>query len=190
MNSFLLSISYCSITWMPQYITLNKFLKWHQAIALNNFDQVLWGHMASPDHKESPKDHWKTRVCYELFITGGSGKSDKDNLCQKWPQSWNMTIIRSLLTHWGRVMHICVGKLTIIESDDGLSPGWHQAIIRNIVNWTLSNKIHWNLNRNSFIFIHENASENIVREMAAILSRGIRVNLLLSFTPAAVLSPQ
>ena len=35
----------------------------------------------------------------------------------------------ALLTHWGRVMHICVGKLTIIGSDNGLSPGRHQAII-------------------------------------------------------------
>ena len=25
--------------------------------------------------------------------------------------------------------HICVGKLTIIGSDNGLSSGWHQAII-------------------------------------------------------------
>ena len=33
------------------------------------------------------------------------------------------------LTHWGRVTHICVGKLTIIGSDDGLSPGRRQAII-------------------------------------------------------------
>ena len=33
------------------------------------------------------------------------------------------------LTHWGRVMHICVSKLTIIGSDNGLSPGRHQAII-------------------------------------------------------------
>ena len=34
------------------------------------------------------------------------------------------------LTHWGRVMHICVIKLTIIGSDNGLSPGQRQAIIR------------------------------------------------------------
>ena len=27
------------------------------------------------------------------------------------------------LTHWGRVTHICVGNLTIIVSDNGLSPG-------------------------------------------------------------------
>ena len=33
------------------------------------------------------------------------------------------------LTHWGWVAHICVGKLTIISSDNGLSPGRHQAII-------------------------------------------------------------
>ena len=33
------------------------------------------------------------------------------------------------LTHWGRVTHICVVKLTIIGSDNGLSPGRCQAII-------------------------------------------------------------
>ena len=33
-------------------------------------------------------------------------------------------------THWGRVMHICVGKLAIIGSGNGLSPDRHQAIIR------------------------------------------------------------
>ena len=33
------------------------------------------------------------------------------------------------LTHWGRVTHICVSKLTILGSDNGLSPGRHQAII-------------------------------------------------------------
>ena len=34
-----------------------------------------------------------------------------------------------ILTHWGRVTHICVGNLTIIGSDNGLSPGRRQAII-------------------------------------------------------------
>ena len=33
------------------------------------------------------------------------------------------------LTHWGWVTHICVGNLTIIGSDNGLSPERHQAII-------------------------------------------------------------
>ena len=46
---------------------------------------------------------------------------------------WNtflMIAINQNLTHWGQVTHICVGKLTIIGSDNGLSPGRHQAIIR------------------------------------------------------------
>ena len=33
------------------------------------------------------------------------------------------------LTHWGRLTHICVSDLTIIGSDNGLSPGRRQAII-------------------------------------------------------------
>ena len=35
----------------------------------------------------------------------------------------------SSLTHWGRVMHISVSELTVIGSDNGLSPGRRQAII-------------------------------------------------------------
>ena len=33
------------------------------------------------------------------------------------------------LTHWGRVTHLCVSKLTIIVPDNGLSPDRRQAII-------------------------------------------------------------
>ena len=33
------------------------------------------------------------------------------------------------LTHWGRVRHICISKLAIIGSENGLSPGRRQAII-------------------------------------------------------------
>ena len=33
------------------------------------------------------------------------------------------------LTHWGRATHICISKLTIIGSDNGLSADRHQAII-------------------------------------------------------------
>ena len=32
-------------------------------------------------------------------------------------------------THWGRASHICVRKITIVGSDDDLSPGRRQAII-------------------------------------------------------------
>ena len=37
--------------------------------------------------------------------------------------------IKPALTHWGRATHICIVKLTIIGSDNGLSPWRHQAII-------------------------------------------------------------
>ena len=40
-----------------------------------------------------------------------------------------MPNFKGYLTHWGRVTHICVVKLTIIGSDNGLSPGRRQAII-------------------------------------------------------------
>ena len=51
------------------------------------------------------------------------------------------------LSHWGRVTHICVGKLTIIGSDNGLSPGRRQAII-----WTNDGiLLIWPLGTNSEI---------------------------------------
>ena len=71
--------------------------------------------------------------------------------------------------------HICVGRLTIIGSYNGLSPGRRQAII-----WTnaellfigpLGTKFSEILIENSYIFIQENTFENVVCEMAAILSR-------------------
>ena len=43
-------------------------------------------------------------------------------------QSYNISS-RVNLIHWDRVTHICVGKLAIIGSDNGLSPERHQAII-------------------------------------------------------------
>ena len=46
----------------------------------------------------------------------------------------------------------------------------------NFVHWTLKNKLQWNLNRNSNIFIEENTRENVICEMSAILSRSQCVN--------------
>ena len=34
------------------------------------------------------------------------------------------------LTHWGQMTHICFGKLNIIGSDNGLSPGQRHAIMQ------------------------------------------------------------
>ena len=49
----------------------------------------------------------------------------------------------------------------------------------NIVNSNLRNKLQWNNKQNSFIFIQENAFENVVCEMTAILSRPLCVKISL-----------
>ena len=41
----------------------------------------------------------------------------------------------------------------------------------NIVDWTVGDKFQWNFKQNSNILIHENSFENVICEMAAILSR-------------------
>ena len=93
----------------------------------------------------------------------------------RWSLAWCCQAKSHYLTHWGRMTHICVTNLTIIGSNNGLSPGRHQAII-----WTddgilligpLGTNFREKFNRNSNIFIHENAIESVVCEMAAILSR-------------------
>ena len=49
--------------------------------------------------------------------------------CQSLSENMKGHRSTAFLTHWGRVTHICVSTLTIIGSDNGLSPGRRQAII-------------------------------------------------------------
>ena len=51
---------------------------------------------------------------------------------------------RHALTQWGRVTHICVSKLTIIGSVNGLSPDRRQAIIWTNVGILLSGPLGTN----------------------------------------------
>ena len=41
----------------------------------------------------------------------------------------NHSLTPIMLTHWGRVTHICINKLATIGADNGLLPGQCQAII-------------------------------------------------------------
>ena len=41
----------------------------------------------------------------------------------------SVVVVLGNLTHWGRVTHMCVSRLNIFGSDNGLSPGRRQAII-------------------------------------------------------------
>ena len=52
-------------------------------------------------------------------------------------------ISHKALTHWGRVVHICISKLIIIGSNNGLSTGRRQAII-----WTNAEMLIWTLGTN------------------------------------------
>ena len=61
------------------------------------------------------------------------------------------------------VTHICVNKLTIIDSDNDLSPCRRQAII-----WTKAGILLIGHYQDWYIFIHENAFKNVVWNMTAI----------------------
>ena len=80
-----------------------------------------------------------------------------------------------ILTHWGRVTHICVDNLTIIGSENGLSPGRRQAIIWTNDRILLIGPLGTNFNE-ILIEIHtfslkKKAFKKFVWKMAAILSR-------------------
>ena len=75
------------------------------------------------------------------------------------------------LTHWGRVTHICVSKLTSVGSDNGLLPGRHQAIIWTNAGTLLIGLLGSNFSENPYIFIQENAFENGIWKMTSILTR-------------------
>ena len=91
-------------------------------------------------------------------------------------QCWLWSMVspgHNKLTHWGQVTDICISKLTIIGSDNGLSTGQHQAIIWTNTGTLLTGPLGTNFSeiliKNSNIYIQENASENVWK-MAAILS--------------------
>ena len=60
----------------------------------------------------------------------------------------------------------------------------------NIFNWTLRNKLQWNLNRNSYILVQENAFENVACQMATILSRPQCVNPIYTIAFVRTLKPR
>ena len=75
--------------------------------------------------------------------------------------------------------HICVGNLSIIASDNGLSPGLRQAI-----NWTNAGPLKTNLSEIFIeIFIQVNAIEAVVCKISAILFRPQFVKKVRLFFP-------
>ena len=92
---------------------------------------------------------------------------------------------------WGRVTHICVGKLTIIGSDNGLSPGRRQAIIWTNDGILLIGALETNF---SEILIEiqtfscwKKLFESVVCEMAAILSHELKTQQWINSLPCIFL---
>ena len=84
------------------------------------------------------------------------------------------TFLTWILTHWGRVKHICISNLgyhwfrlwlvACSAPSHYLNRCWH------IVDWTFGSKFQWNFYQHLNIFIQENAFEDVVCEITDIFS--------------------
>ena len=86
--------------------------------------------------------------------------------CQLHLQEEQTTPTTKLLTHWGRVTHICVGNLTISGSDNGLSPGRRQSITWTNVGILLTGPLGTNFSQ-MLIEIHTFSVKKIHLKMSS-----------------------
>ena len=158
-------------TWL---ITLGAF------VMFTNWPMELWwlGHR---DQSVYVPSQWETTLYFNV-VSHWLGAYTKWSLGPSATSNGDISIIlhnihnvNHLLTHWGGVTHICVSKLAIIVSDNGLSPGWHQAVIWSNAGILLIGPLGTNLSEIligivtfSFKKMHMKMSSAI---LAAILSR-------------------
>ena len=81
------------------------------------------------DACSAPSHYLRTNVCLLLIWSFRTNTSDifiklkqfalANVICKMAP----FCLARIVITHWGRVTHICVSESTIIGSDNGVSPG-------------------------------------------------------------------
>ena len=82
------------------------------------------------------------------------------------PQSVNSLRPSNAYMHWQTNHHwFRLWLVAWSASSHYLNQCW------NVVNWTLRNNLQWNFNRNSNIFFQENAFQNVIWKIAAIMSR-------------------
>ena len=97
----------------------------------------LWGY--SPIDS-SHKDQWWGALMFSMICgwTNGWANNGDTGVLRRYRSHYDVTVMlfylhlyqwNKLLTHWGRATHICVSNITIIVSDNDLSPGRRQAII-------------------------------------------------------------
>ena len=170
-SSLLQSLNYCCISSVKEATGDCCHLQ------LTQLRQVIAGRacsMLQTSHRNK-KYHFD-----EILIIGYSESCLNDNFWYiQWRKFCENDISVSLflsthsheLSHWGQVMHICIGNLAIIWSDNGFSPGRCQAIIWTNDGILLIGPLGTNFSEILIIFIQENAFQSVVCEMAAILSR-------------------
>ena len=92
---------------------------------------------------------------------------------------------------WGRMTHICVGKLIIIVSDNGLSPGRRQAIIWTNAGIWLMGPLGTNFSE-ILIEIHTFSFKKMYLKMSSAKWRlfCLGLNVLMTAVPRGVLSPR
>ena len=129
-----------------------------------------------------PASSWRYNV---LRCTSVAGSQSASELTTSVP--WQLLVhlydccwvaARTALTHLGRRTHICVSKMALIGSDNGLPPGRRQAIIWTNAGIYSIHTVGTNSSEiaSSYIFVQENAPENIICEMGDIVSRPHCVN--------------
>ena len=115
-----------------KYIFLNEYVRILLKISLRSVTKVRISNIALSEHCWTNDGWLLTHICITRPQCINSLVS---HLCyfqicfSASYMSISSETAMAMLTHWGRVTHICVNKLTIIGSDNGLSPGRRQAII-------------------------------------------------------------
>ena len=90
---------------------------------INEIIEQIWFHLQGCKIKICAESASVSKSCWHQCVLGYVFIKSNG------PHAQKNKIKSEILTHWGRVTHICVSKLTIIGSDNGLSPDRRQAII-------------------------------------------------------------
>ena len=136
-------------------VRLNKRLGKHSRRWWFETSRRSWWHNCNDMHHINVDKKWKLQIYVVLQRTYSAHNG---------------------LTHWERVTHVCVSKLTIIGLDKGLSLVSAKPFSEPMLIRTVGTKLQRNCNRNSCIFIQENALKNIFCDTASIFSRSQYVN--------------
>ena len=148
-NTYIISYEICTISCFCIFIFVFDGFIWFLYPYLSGLIQWYWGNYDGPSATEIILENMGITDCYQTTLWHIKVQTHLRFPCRKmWMEFW------ANLTHWGREMHTCVGKLTIIASDNGLSPGQRQTIIWTNAGILLIGPLGTNFNEIIIEFIH------------------------------------